>query len=110
MAMTNPPSDVAEVRIGHAVRHGAAVVNGQHEAITGIVLMLRGGNAREVVQSIKDKIDEIHQKRLLPDGLRIVPFYDRIELITAALDTVYKALLEGIVLVVVILFLFLSWR
>ena len=100
--------DVAEVRIGHAVRHGAAVVNGQHEAITGIVLMLRGGNAREVVQSIKDKIGEIHQKRLLPDGLRIVPFYDRIELITAALETVYKALLEGIVLVVVILFLFLG--
>ncbi len=100
--------DVAEVRIGHAVRHGAAVVNGKHEVITGIVLMLRGGNAREVVQSIKHKIDEIHQKRLLPDGLRIVPFYDRIELITAALDTVYKALLEGIVLVVVILFLFLG--
>ena len=48
------------------------------------------------------------QKRLLPDGLRIIPFYDRIELITAALDTVYKALLEGIVLVVVILFLFLG--
>lgn len=100
--------DVAEVRIGHAVRHGAAVVNGKHEVITGIVLMLRGGNAREVVQSIKDKVDEIHEKRLLPDGLRIVPFYDRIELITAALDTVYKALLEGIVLVVVILFLFLG--
>ena len=100
--------DVAEVRIGHAVRHGAAVLNGKHEVITGIVLMLRGGNARDVVQSIKDKISEIHHKRLLPDGLRIVPFYDRIELITAALDTVYKALLEGIVLVVVILFLFLG--
>ena len=100
--------DVAEVRIGHAVRHGAAVLNGKHEVITGIVLMLRGGNARDVVQSIKDKIAEIHQKRLLPDGLRIIPFYDRIELITAALDTVYKALLEGIVLVVVILFLFLG--
>jgi cobalt-zinc-cadmium resistance protein CzcA len=100
--------DVAEVRIGHAVRHGAAVLNGKHEVVTGIVLMLRGGNAREVVQSIKDKVDEIHEKRLLPDGLRIVPFYDRIELITAALDTVYKALLEGIVLVVVILFLFLG--
>lgn len=100
--------DVAEVQIGHAVRHGAAVLNGKHEVITGIVLMLRGGNARDVVQSIKDKVDEIHEKRLLPDGLRIVPFYDRIELITAALDTVYKALLEGIVLVVVILFLFLG--
>lgn len=100
--------DVAEIRIGHAVRHGAAVLNGKHEVITGIVLMLRGGNARDVVQSIKDKISEIHHKHLLPDGLRIIPFYDRIELITAALDTVYKALLEGIVLVVVILFLFLG--
>ncbi|MCS6317764.1 MAG: efflux RND transporter permease subunit, partial [Nitrospira sp.] len=100
--------DVAEIRIGHAVRHGAAVLNGTHEVITGIVLMLRGGNARDVVQSIKDKISEIHHKHLLPDGLRIIPFYDRIELITAALDTVYKALLEGIVLVVVILFLFLG--
>jgi heavy metal efflux system protein len=100
--------DVAEVQIGHAVRHGAAVLNGKREVVAGIVLMLRGGNAREVVQSVKDKIDEIHAKRLLPNGLRIVPFYDRIELITAALGTVYKALLEGIVLVIVVLFLFLG--
>lgn len=100
--------DVAEVRIGHAVRHGAAVINGDREVVVGIVLMLRGGNAREVVQAVKDKVDEIHAKNLLPEGLRIVPFYDRIELITAALNTVYKALLEGIVLVVVILFLFLG--
>ncbi len=100
--------DVAEVRIGHAVRHGAVVVNGDREAVAGIVLMLRGGNARDVVQSIKDKVEEIHQKGILPGGMRIVPFYDRIELITAALNTVYKALMEGIVLVVVILFLFLG--
>lgn len=100
--------DVAEVRIGHAVRHGAVVVNGNREAVAGIVLMLRGGNARDVVQSIKDKVEEIHQKGILPGGLRIVPFYDRIELITAALNTVYKALMEGIVLVVAILFLFLG--
>jgi cobalt-zinc-cadmium resistance protein CzcA len=100
--------DVAEVQIGVAVRHGAAVLNGDREVVTGIVLMLRGGNAREVVQSVKDKVDEIHQKKILPDGLRIVPYYDRIELITAALGTVYKALMEGVVLVVVILFLFLG--
>ncbi len=100
--------DVAEVQIGHAVRHGAAVLNGKREVVAGIVLMLRGGNAREVVQSVKDKIVEIHAKKLLPHGLRIVPFYDRIELIVAALDTVYKALLEGIVLVIVVLFLFLG--
>jgi cobalt-zinc-cadmium resistance protein CzcA len=100
--------DVAEVQIGQAVRHGAAVLNGEREVVASIVLMLRGGNARTVVQAVKDKVDEIHAKHLLPDGLRIVPFYDRIELITAALGTVYKALLEGVVLVVLILFLFLG--
>lgn len=100
--------DVADVRIGHAVRHGAVVVNGRHEAVAGIVLMLRGGNARDVVQSVKDKVDEIHAQQLLPDGLRIVPFYDRLELISSALRTVYRALVEGIILVVAILFLFLG--
>ncbi len=64
--------DVAEVHIGHAVRHGAAVINGDREVVAGIVLMLRGGNAREVVQAVKDKVEEIHAKKLLPDGLRIV--------------------------------------
>ena len=100
--------DVADVKIGHAVRHGAAVVNGNREAVAGIVLMLRGGNAREVVEAVKHQIDEIHRDHLLPNGLRIVPFYDRLELISAALNTVYKALLEGIVLVIVVLFLFLG--
>ena len=99
---------MADVKIGHAVRHGAAVVNGNREAVAGIVLMLRGGNAREVVEAVKHQIDEIHRDNLLPNGLRIVPFYDRLELISAALNTVYKALLEGIMLVVVVLFLFLG--
>ncbi|HET9844724.1 MAG TPA: CusA/CzcA family heavy metal efflux RND transporter [Nitrospira sp.] len=100
--------DVAEVQIGHAVRHGAAVVNGKREVVAGIVLLLRGGNAREVVEAVKEKIEEIHEQKLLPAGLRIVPFYDRLELIVAALHTVYKALLEGIVLVILVLFLFLG--
>ena len=100
--------DVAEVQIGHAVRHGAAVVNGKREVVAGIVLLLRGGNAREVVEAVKEKIEEIHEQKLLPGGLRIVPFYDRLELIVAALHTVYKALLEGIVLVILVLFLFLG--
>ncbi len=76
--------------------------------VSGIVLMLRGGNARDVVESIKARIEDIHARHLLPDGLRIVPFYDRIELINAALSTVYKALAEGVVLVVIVLFLFLG--
>jgi cobalt-zinc-cadmium resistance protein CzcA len=100
--------DVAEVQIGHAVRHGAAVLNGQREVVAGIVLMLRGGNAREVVEAVTEKIAEIHDDKLLPGGLRIVSFYDRLELIVAALHTVYKALLEGIVLVILVLFLFLG--
>lgn len=101
-------SDVAQVVIDHAVRHGATVLNGDREVVSGIVLMLRGGNARDVVQGIKTRIEDIHAKHLLPDGLRIVPFYDRIELITEALNTVYKSLAEGVVLVVVVLFLFLG--
>jgi cobalt-zinc-cadmium resistance protein CzcA len=100
--------DVATVKFGHAVRHGAAVLNGHREVVIGIVLMLRGGNAREVVQAVKEKVDEIHKKKILPNGLQIVPFYDRIELITAALRTVYKALIEGIILVVIVLLLFLG--
>ena len=101
-------SDVAQVVIDHAVRHGATVLNGDREVVSGIVLMLRGGNARDVVEGIKARIEDIHAKHLLPDGLRIVPFYDRIELITEALYTVYKSLAEGVVLVVVVLFLFLG--
>jgi cobalt-zinc-cadmium resistance protein CzcA len=101
-------SDVGQVVINHAVRHGATVLNGDREVVSGIVLMLRGGNAREVVEGLKARVEEIHAKGLLPNGLRIVPFYDRIELITEALNTVYKSLAEGVVLVVVVLFLFLG--
>ncbi|MEI8016274.1 MAG: CusA/CzcA family heavy metal efflux RND transporter [Nitrospira sp.] len=100
--------DVAQVQIGHAIRHGAVVLNGEREVAAGIVLMLRGANARDVVEGIKVKLAEIRDKGLLPAGWRIVPFYDRIELISAALTTVYKALGEGILLVVVVLFLFLG--
>jgi len=100
--------DVAQVQIGHAIRHGAVVLNGEREVVAGIVLMLRGGNARDVVEGIKGKIAQIQDKGMLPPGWRIVPFYDRIELISAALKTVYKALAEGILLVVVVLFVFLG--
>ena len=100
--------DVAEVRIGHAVRHGAAVLNGEREVVAGIVLMLRGGNARDVVKAVKEKVEAIHDEKLLPQGTTIVPFYDRIELVTEAVNTVRDALIEGIVLVVLVFFLFLG--
>ncbi len=100
--------DVAEVRIGHAVRHGAAVLNGEREVVTGTVLMLRGGNARDVVQAVKQRAEAIQREGILPGGLTLVPFYDRIELVTAAIHTVRDALLEGVVLVTLVFFLFLG--
>lgn len=100
--------DVAEVQIGHAVRYGAAVLDGEREVVTGVVMMLRGANAREVVTGVKEKVAQLYQENVLPKGLRLIPFYDRSELVTAALDTVRKALLEGILFVVLVLFLFLG--
>lgn len=99
--------DVAEVRIGHVVRHGAAVLNGEREVVAGIVLMLRGANAKEVVEGVKARIAWIHESRILPEGIRIEPFYDRAELITAALATMRSALVEGITLIVLMFVLFL---
>jgi cobalt-zinc-cadmium resistance protein CzcA len=100
--------DVAEVRIGHAVRHGAVVLNGEREVVIGTVLMLRGGNARQVVEAVKTKVEDLQQSTILPGGTRLIPFYDRIELVNAAIQTVRDALIEGIVLVVFVFFLFLG--
>ncbi len=100
--------DVAEVRIGHAVRHGAVVLNGEREVVIGTVLMLRGGNARQVVEAVKTKVEDIQQSKILPTNTKLVPFYDRIELVNAAIHTVRDALIEGIVLVVFVFFFFLG--
>lgn len=100
--------DVAEVRIGHAVRHGAAVLNGEREVVTGTILMLRGGNARQVVQAVSAKAEELERDHVLPAGTKIVPFYDRLELVWAAIQTVRDALIEGILLVVFVFFFFLG--
>lgn len=100
--------DVAEVTIGHDVRQGAIIKNGDTEAVGGVVMMIAGGNAKEVVSRIKARVDEINQREMLPGGLKVVPYYDRSELVDAALWTVSKVLLEGVLLVVVVLFLFLG--
>jgi cobalt-zinc-cadmium resistance protein CzcA len=100
--------DVAQVTLGHDVRYGALVKNGVTESVGGIVMMMRGGNAKEVVSRIKDRVAEINKAGMLPDGLQIVPYYDRSELVDAALWTVAKVLLEGVALVVIILLVFLG--
>lgn len=99
---------VAEVKIGHEVRVGAVLKNGDTESVGGIVLMMRGGNAKEVVSRIKERVKQINEQKMLPQGLQITPYYDRSELVDAALHTVTKVLIEGIVLVIAILFLFLG--
>jgi cobalt-zinc-cadmium resistance protein CzcA len=100
--------DVAEVTLGSEVRAGAIIKNGETEQVAGIVQMIRGGNAREIVTRIKTRVNEINAKQMLPDGLQIVPFYDRSELVNTAMNTVAKVLAEGIILVIVILFIFLG--
>jgi cobalt-zinc-cadmium resistance protein CzcA len=100
--------EVAEVKIGHEERVGAVIKNGYTESVGGIVMMLRGGNAKELVSRIKERVKEINDKNMLPEALKIVPYYDRSELVDAALHTVTKVLLEGIGLVVITLLLFLG--
>ena len=100
--------DVGTVEIGSEVRQGAIIKGGYTEGVSGIVLMTRGGNAKEIVTRVKERVTEINSKGMLPDGLKIVPYYDRTELVDAALWTVGKVLIEGIFLVVVVLFIFLG--
>jgi cobalt-zinc-cadmium resistance protein CzcA len=100
--------DVADVRFGEEVRYGAMIKGGYTEAVGGIVMMIAGGNAKEIVRNVKARVEEINSKGMLPGGLRIVPYYDRSELVDAALHTVTEVLIEGIILVIVILFLFLG--
>jgi len=97
--------DVAQVRQGNAVRLGGVTRDGKGEVLEGIAVMLRGGNSRAIVSGVKDKVALINQ--VLPAGVKIMPFYDRIELVTRALDTVESALLEGAAVVILVLYLFL---
>ncbi len=99
--------DIADVRIGEAVRQGAALLNGKGEAVGGIVMMLRGENGREVVERVKEKVREINENNILPSGVRIVPYYDRSDIVSNSIRTVTRALLEGSILVVIILYFML---
>jgi heavy metal efflux system protein len=99
--------DVAYVRIGEAVRMGAAMKDGKDEAVGGIAMMLRGENSRDVVRRVAQKVKEINENNMLPDGVKIVPYYDRSDIVNASVRTVSKALIEGAILVLIILYLLL---
>ncbi len=99
--------DVAQVNFGTEVRQGASIKNGYTESVTGIVMMLRGGNAKEIVGRVKEKVDEINTRGLLPGGLQIVPFYDRTDMVDAVLAAVNSTLIEAIIFVTAV-FIFLG--
>ena len=99
-------ADVAEVRIGALTRYGAVSQNGKGEVTEGLVLSLRGANARQVVAGIEKKIDEL--RPALPAGVKLDVFYNRGNLVERAVHTVTKALVEAVVLVLILLMLFLG--
>ena len=109
-------SDVASVvegpkirlgQIGRAIRRIDGEVSDERDAVEGVVLLQKGANSDETLEGIHAKVEELNQ-RVLPAGVRVVPFLDRSDLLHLTTHTVLHNLTEGIVLVVVILFLFLG--
>ena len=97
--------DVAKVRVGPALRRGVGELDGQGEAVGGVVVMRYGENALAVIERVKAKLDELGPS--LPKGVRVVPTYDRSELIRRAVATVSAALTEEVIIVCLIILLFL---
>ncbi|MCF0069846.1 CusA/CzcA family heavy metal efflux RND transporter [Dyadobacter sp. CY261] len=97
---------VAQVRLAPAIRYGALTMAGYGEVAGGIVMMLKGGNSSEVIGNVKTRIAEI--SKTLPEGLEIEPFLDRTKMVNNAIGTVEHNLLEGAVIVVIVLVLFLG--
>jgi len=98
--------DVADVRLGSAVRYGALTYNGEVDAVGGVVMMLKGENSNEVVNRIKEKLPTI--QKTLPEDVVIEPYLDRTDLIDRAISTVEKNLIEGALIVIFVLVLFLG--
>lgn len=98
--------DVAQVQFGSGVRYGAATRNGKGEIVTGIVMMLKGANSSEVIKNVKEKMEQI--KKTLPEGVEVEPFLDRKKLVDNAISTVETNLIEGALIVIFILILFLG--
>ena len=98
--------DVAQIRTGSLTRYGAVTMNGEGEAVQGLVIGLRGADASQVVSGVETRLEEIAPS--LPEGMTVNVFYDRSDLIERAVGTVESALLEATALVVLLLLLFLG--
>ncbi|MDR6197692.1 CusA/CzcA family heavy metal efflux RND transporter [Siphonobacter sp. SORGH_AS_0500] len=99
-------ADVANVRIGHAVRYGAMTQNGTGEVVGGIVMMLKGASSEKTIKGVKARMEEV--RKTLPKGLVLEPFLDRTVLIDKAIHTVAKNLIEGGLIVIVVLLVLLG--
>jgi cobalt-zinc-cadmium resistance protein CzcA len=97
--------DLAGVNEGAAIRQGAVTVNGKSEIVCGITMMLKGENARLVTERVKERVSEI--QKTLPEGVKIIPFYERTELVERTIQTVIRNLSEGGLFVIIILLLLL---
>jgi len=98
--------DIAEVEYGKEIRRGVVSRNGNQEVVSGIVMKLFGTNTSKAIELLYEKIPEV--QRALPDGIELVPYYEQAELVDQATWTVKKALLEGAILVIIVLFIFLG--
>ncbi len=98
--------DVADVHFGHATRYGALTYNGESQVSGAVVMMLKGANSNEVIQNIKEKVDKIQES--LPEGVVIEPFLDRTKMVKNSISTVITNLIEGALIVIFVLVLFLG--
>lgn len=98
--------DVADVRIGHKVRRGAATADGQGEAILGLGFMLMGENSHDVAKRLNERLKEVQKQ--LPAEVQVKTVYNRQKLVDEVLETVRRNLLEGALLVIAVLFIFLG--
>ena len=98
--------DLASVEVQPAVRQGAVTKDGDGEVVSGMVIMTKGENSREVIARVKERVDAV--QATLPPGVRIRPFYDQTELVGRTTRTVATNLVEGGLLVTIVLFLFLN--
>ncbi len=98
--------DIATVQLGHATQYGALTRNAEGEVVGGIVLMLKGANSSEVITRVKEKITQIQKS--LPEGVVIEPFLDRSALVSRAINTVKTNLIEGALIVIFVLVVFLG--
>ncbi len=98
--------EVAVVKIGSLTRYGAVTAHGEGEVVTGLALLRQGANSRSTIEGVKRELKALAET--LPKGIEIVPFYDRSELVSAAVWTVEKALGEAIILVLLVLIVMLG--